>query len=86
MTHGLPWTRILTTGKLHHSLSFHPGTGQQLLPEVRHLETTAWLCVSRGARDSRPEQAGGLGKERGNGGRRPKSGLGGSKSIGIENK
>lgn len=35
-----PWTCILTTGELHHSLSFHPSTCQQLLPEVRHLPST----------------------------------------------
>lgn len=58
-----PWTWILTTGKLHQSLGFHPSTCQQLLPKVRNLKTTtSRLCdlpEVRG-RDLRSEQAGAL--------------------------
>lgn len=52
-----PWTGILTAGKLHHSLSFHPSTGQQLLPEVRHLQKTAGLCDPRKGRKGQTPQA-----------------------------
>lgn len=76
-----PWTRILTTGKLHHSLSFHPSTGQQLLPKVRHLQTTRQgSVIPQGAGGCRPEQAGGPWQ----GGRESEPHVGEDKSLGWE--